>query len=466
MSHRCTLQATMSLLRGYYTASLITMRVRRLYFKHRKSTFWVTFNKNVSVQSFTVIGYPVCIEDDKYHRNALLFNIGFVAEEGAQLSALRPLLRKFGTLLEMMERQSGFLHKETTKALLPKILPQMLHDLIVQDECIISIDKANILNLKIFPQNFSVPQEVSEYHVPVPLCDLRVKCDTCAEWDLAIQQIVPFLDGVKSIRRISMEANMEIQLVKKCVAQLIFFNYVQLIDIFAFSNIYAPISGISSLATQTELQLICAEYVTKSRQPIVPFAKIFALYCSMQPNLRLSDFCLLYAESLESIDIRRFVTFGILYHFIKRVFLYPVILEASQNIATNGTSNGMKTTTSPSLHPQSAQRSYNFSNAIASSLSPNCQPSGPQSVAIMPSNGPSTPHLTPPPFPPLVYSKRQSAAMAAAATMKATYQYEQIQNRMDGNHHTDEICTEFLIRYVDLEAIWTKKKPNSCVIYR
>lgn len=32
----------------------------------------------MSVQSVTVIGYPVCIEDDKYHRNALLFNIGTV----------------------------------------------------------------------------------------------------------------------------------------------------------------------------------------------------------------------------------------------------------------------------------------------------------------------------------------------------------------------------------------------------
>lgn len=257
-----------------------------------------------------------------------------------------------------------------------------------------------------------------------------------------------------------MEANMEVQLVKKCVAQLIFFNYVQLIDIFAYTNIYAPLPGINFLATQLEMQHTCATYVTKSGKSLVPYAKIFALYCSMQPNLRISDFCLLYAESLSSIDIRRFITFGILHHLIKRVFQYPVILEAPQSIAIGATSNGSKLITSPSLHPQSAQRSYTFSNAITSSLSPKFQSSVPQQ-----SNGPSTPHLTPP-FPPLYYSKRQSAAMAAAATMKATYQYEQIQSRMDGNHHTDEICTEFLIQYADLEAIWTKKKPNSCIVYK
>lgn len=30
----------------------------------------------VCVQQKKIVGYPVCIEDDKYHRNALLFNIG------------------------------------------------------------------------------------------------------------------------------------------------------------------------------------------------------------------------------------------------------------------------------------------------------------------------------------------------------------------------------------------------------
>jgi hypothetical protein len=30
----------------------------------------------VRAQQMKIVGYPVCIEDDKYHRNALLFNIG------------------------------------------------------------------------------------------------------------------------------------------------------------------------------------------------------------------------------------------------------------------------------------------------------------------------------------------------------------------------------------------------------
>ena len=37
----------------------------------------------VRAQQMKIVGYPVCIEDDKYHRNALLFNIGTVHDRAA-----------------------------------------------------------------------------------------------------------------------------------------------------------------------------------------------------------------------------------------------------------------------------------------------------------------------------------------------------------------------------------------------
>ena len=35
-------------------------------------------------------------------------------------------------------------------------------------------------------------------------------CCAIAEWDLALQQIVPFIDGVNYVKRISIEADVEI----------------------------------------------------------------------------------------------------------------------------------------------------------------------------------------------------------------------------------------------------------------
>lgn len=119
-----------------------------------------------------IVGYPVCISDDKYHRNALLFNIGFVFDEHVETAPYRAILRKLGGLVESMERESGFLYNADKKALLATILPQILRDLTLHGECTIPVDTANIINLKLFPQLHD-PAQVFDYQVPVAVRDLR-----------------------------------------------------------------------------------------------------------------------------------------------------------------------------------------------------------------------------------------------------------------------------------------------------
>jgi nitrogen permease regulator 2-like protein len=119
-----------------------------------------------------IVGYPVCIEDDKYFRNALLFNIGFVFDEHVETAPFLPILRKLGTLVESMEKESGFLSKPERKQLLAHILPQILGDLTLHGECTIPVDTANIINLKLFPKLHD-PSQVFDYQVPVAVRDLR-----------------------------------------------------------------------------------------------------------------------------------------------------------------------------------------------------------------------------------------------------------------------------------------------------
>lgn len=153
----------------------------------------------VCVQQKKIVGYPVCIEDDKYHRNALLFNIGtpwkttsagntvrradgfaacstrpgFVFDEHVDTSPYRPILRKLGALMESMEKESGFLLNGESKALLAHILPQILADLLLNGECTIPVNTANIINLKLFPKLHD-PSPVFDYQVPVAIRDLRL----------------------------------------------------------------------------------------------------------------------------------------------------------------------------------------------------------------------------------------------------------------------------------------------------
>jgi hypothetical protein len=49
---------------------------------------------SVARARFTVLGFPVLMRNPKYHRNALLFNFGFVLRPGVAPEPYQPLLRK------------------------------------------------------------------------------------------------------------------------------------------------------------------------------------------------------------------------------------------------------------------------------------------------------------------------------------------------------------------------------------
>ncbi|TMW65334.1 hypothetical protein Poli38472_007976 [Pythium oligandrum] len=371
----------------------------------------------VCAQNIKIVGYPVCIEDDKYHRNALLFNIAFVFDQGVDTASYRPILRKLGALVESMERESGFLSRGESKALLEHILPQILRDLSFSGECTIPVDAANIINLKLFP-TLQDPSTVFDYQVPVAIRDLRQLLDN-SEWDLALQQIVPFIDGVKYVKRISVEADVEIAIVKKCLRQLLYYGCITMIDIFLHSNIYAITPKISVLANDLKLQAECALYVTKSGKAPPSFAKIFALYCSMQPSLRMSDFCVVYAESLANIDVRRFITFGLIHSFLRRVHRYPIMIDRAVP------------------QPQPTTRAYGLPSAAS-----------PPTVAM---NAPPT-------------SNGQNKRISSSS--KKTSQFEKdAMKMMNGEHNTDEICTNLMARYADLEGM-VAKNPNCFVVHR
>ena len=71
------------------------------------------------------------------------------------------------------------------------------------------------------------------------------------------------------------------------------------------------------------------------------FQKIFALYCSIQPGLRVSDFCVLYAKSLKNIDVAKFIAFGQIHSFLRRVHKYPIRAERRHAKLSNSYGSGI-----------------------------------------------------------------------------------------------------------------------------
>ncbi|CAH0477993.1 unnamed protein product [Peronospora belbahrii] len=418
----------------------------------------------VRAQQMKIVGYPVCIEDDKYYRNALLFNIGFVFDDHVETAPYRPILRKLGALVEGMEKESSFLYDPNKKELLGTILPQILRDLTLHGECTIPVDTANIINLKLFP-TLQDPASVFEYQVPVAIRDLQALLENSAEWDLALQQIVPFIDGVRYVKRISLEAEVEIAIVKKCVRQLLYYGCVTLIDIFLHSNIYANTPKIAVLANDSKLQAECAVYIAKSGHVPPSFARIFALYCSVQPSLRMSDFCVVYSESLAFIDVRRFITFGLIHGFLRRVHRYPIYIDRSSSPQQQQQVQQTPQQNQQQQGGQQKSRQFGLSSnspslsgmtPIGAAPSSN-QPNGTSSV----SNGTTTgggSNGTGGNATTLSSSKR-------ALVAKANQLEKDLLRMMDGNHHTDKICTKFLLRYTDVEST-IQITPNCFAVHK
>ncbi|RHY34278.1 hypothetical protein DYB32_001039 [Aphanomyces invadans] len=271
----------------------------------------------VCPQDIKIVGYPVCIEDDKYHRNALLFNIGFVFDKDADAAPYKPILRKLGALMESMEKEMGFLSKESTKATLSTILPSILHDLTMYGESTTTIDPANIINLKVF-QKLPPPPDVFEHQVPVAIRDLHDLLKNSVEWDLALQKIVPHIDGVNYVKRIAIAAEVDVAIgtnphrelaeppfmlhdffvVKNCIRQLLYYGCITMIDIFMHSNIYATTSAVHSLVNDLVLQV---RFSTRDGFE--------------------------HHKLLAHIDVRRLITFGLIHGILRRIHRYPVIID-------------------------------------------------------------------------------------------------------------------------------------------
>ncbi|XDV36046.1 hypothetical protein PO909_005898 [Leuciscus waleckii] len=177
-------------------------------------------NKLITVTAMEkkLIGCPVCIEHKKYSRNALLFNLGLVCDARTKTCALEPIVKKLSGYLTTLELESGFISNEESKQKLLPILSTLLEELNVTGACTLPIDDSNTIHLKLIEQRKD-PQVVQEYDVPVFTKNKEhfIK----SQWDLTTQQILPFVDGYRHIQKISAEADVELNLVRIAVQNLL-----------------------------------------------------------------------------------------------------------------------------------------------------------------------------------------------------------------------------------------------------
>lgn len=78
------------------------------------------FNRFMTVNSpdgkYAVLGFPVSIPHERYHRNEFIFNFGIVVEADADQIPYERLVRRLAVTFAEMERQTGYLSSAASTA--------------------------------------------------------------------------------------------------------------------------------------------------------------------------------------------------------------------------------------------------------------------------------------------------------------------------------------------------------------
>ncbi|KAL8733026.1 MAG: hypothetical protein Q9166_002424 [cf. Caloplaca sp. 2 TL-2023] len=346
-----------------------------------------------------VLSQPICLQSSTYPRNAYTFSIALVLDASTPFASYATVTLKLASLLQTLEEQSRFLSRDASAPNTGKIYALceiLLEDLNNYCESMIPIDDSNTLNIKLFP-TYPPPPPLYPYHVP--LSTVRLESLTDPNWDLTMLRVLPHIDGINSVKQISLLADADYKLVKKAIEHLLYYGCLLLLDIFSFSASYAPTAELATFVEDVDMQEECANYVTlpsiegnsnaTKRDPITGF-ELIELYLKLRQGQTVKNFYIENSETMDRVDVRRFITFGVIKGFLYRVHRYA--------IATSQTSRRKRE------HKAKSRQKANLSAAVEAKMD----------------ETDSDPHLL------------------------------ELERFLDGTHCFDEICTELMVSEQEL----------------
>ncbi|XP_030754289.1 GATOR complex protein NPRL2 [Sitophilus oryzae] len=292
----------------------------------QKSTITIT------LEDYKVLGFPVKIDNKNYARNAFYFNLCFVCDSDARTVQYESVVMKFSEYLTSMEVESSFLSSGKSNAKLSPILRKVLEDLNTRGECALT-EGPIATHLKVC-QIRSDPDAVLDHQVPVFVKELPPH-----QWDLTTQQVTPYIDGFNHIARIAALSDVDNNLVKACVQNLVYYGVVSLVPLFQYGNIYSTTPKLRSLAHDTDLQKRCLQEVARSHRQNPNLRDVFRTYSAMTRGTTIKDLCTRFNMTNLKINERKLVQFGMLEGLIRRVHKYPIVLGESAGLQKVFTGN-------------------------------------------------------------------------------------------------------------------------------
>ncbi|KAK8017093.1 nitrogen permease regulator 2 [Apiospora rasikravindrae] len=235
---------------------LVDFDIIQEYIIPRKAFFNRFLTVNTPDNKYSILGYPVSIPHERYHRNEFIFNFGLVVESDCDFLPYEKLVRRLAVTFAEMERQNGYLRTEGKvddgRRPIESLLEIVKEDLNNYGECMIPVGNCSPTTRRRPP--------VRGWHVPVPKMKLVDIVDPT--WDLTLQKIIPHVDGVNDVRRIAWLADVSLPLTQTALQHLLYYDTILLLDMFFFASCYAPRPGIHDFITNRDgLVDECAGYV-------------------------------------------------------------------------------------------------------------------------------------------------------------------------------------------------------------
>jgi hypothetical protein len=448
----------------------------------------------VSAGSYQIIGYPMQLSHKKYHRNALLFNVAFVFPRdsvvASQLRPYHPVIRKLATMLESLELESEFLFRRADSRALQNVITKIYRSLNAYGECSVSVetvkeaalanstaaveptDQSNKIHLKLYPLLALPPKHIPPYSVPLRVKDLDERWK--AEWDLTLRQVIPFIDGVNYVARISTLSGVHAQLVAKCVRQLLYYEAVQLVDIFQFSNLYAPCSALSAISSsvasrpqmRSDARRACR---ADTARPKPAFATLVRMWCGLSAAVNIGDYFrslgtilpeMKPPPTLESLNVhpRKFIQYGLINGFVRRVHAYPVLVSAfaSASVAPQTINGGIPL--APMHAPDQSFVGLIHGRTEDRPLKRSGSKLGRSRQATdesMETASTATSLLVPP----------APAYTASPSPSSSSTSFRALERYLDGEHHYDQLCCIFQRSFHQLDEE-IRRSRRCIVIYK
>lgn len=136
-------------------------------------------------------------------------------------------------------------------------------------------------------------------------------------------QVLPFINGINHVSRIATDSDVEIGLVKACIQNLVYYQVVEVLPLFKYSNVYMCTRNLQKLSTDNDLMQACRWFLQ------IIYVLIFSNYFENSLNVLFPSNLIFHKKKLTELRLKQknsalelnsfclLIVVGTLYHWVQ-----------------------------------------------------------------------------------------------------------------------------------------------------